>query len=163
MELILVSSCLLGNLVRYDGKSAACSQPLLKTWQQQQRLIPICPEMSGGLPCPRPAAEIAGGQGIKVLEQSAQVKTCSGEDVTAAFIQGAHNALELCSKYNIKVALLKARSPSCGISTNYNGSFQGALISGQGVTAALLAKNGIQLFDETQLPKLNQWLQQHES
>ncbi|MEH6627907.1 MAG: DUF523 domain-containing protein [Motiliproteus sp.] len=163
MESILISSCLLGERVRYDGKTALCEHPLIKRWQQQQRLVPICPEMSGGLPCPRPAAEILGGQGDEVLSGETQVKTRQGHDVSNHFLRGAEKALSLCQQHHINIAILKARSPSCGSSNTYNGQFQGTLVDGQGVTAALLKSSGIRLFDENQLPQVEAYLQQLES
>ncbi len=163
MEKILISSCLLGQPVRYDGGDARCRDSLIAQWHQQQRLIPICPEMSGGLPCPRPAAEISGGQGRQVLDGETRVLTRDSEDVSEAFIRGAGQALALCREHDIHIAILKARSPSCGSRQTYDGSFSGTLVDGRGVTAALLQACGIRTFDEQQLAEAERWLRQLES
>ncbi|MEH6824470.1 MAG: DUF523 domain-containing protein [Motiliproteus sp.] len=155
MQLILISRCLLGEAVRYDGSSKALEHPLLELWRRQQRLVPICPEMAGGLGCPRPAAEISGGDGRQVLSGQSRVHHQDGTDISAAFIRGAHAALTLCQQQQIRFALLKARSPSCGGSGSYDGRFEKRVLdSGIGVTAALLSMHGIQIFDETQLEAL---------
>ena len=155
MHRILISRCLLGEKVRYDGGTKRLRHPLLEQWQQQQRLIPICPEMAAGLGCPRPAAEIIGGDGRLVLSGHAQVRRQDDSDISAAFIQGAQAALALCKQHSIRFALLKARSPSCGNQGGYDGRFENRFLDdGIGVTAALLSQHGIQIFDETQLETL---------
>lgn len=155
MPLILISRCLLGEAVRYDGSGKMLTHPLLALWQHQQRLVPICPELAGGLGCPRPAAEISGGDGSLVLSGRTRVRLQDQTDVSAAFIRGAQAALMLCQRQQIRFALLKARSPSCGSRGSYDGSFnQRILERGIGVTAALLREHGIQIFDETQLEAL---------
>ncbi|UVE18061.1 DUF523 domain-containing protein [Pseudomonas sp. LS44] len=151
MQKILVSRCLLGHLVRYDG---GCHGPfdLLARWQAEGRVVPLCPEVAGGLPTPRAPAEIAGGQGGEVLEGRQRVLTISGDDVTAEFLDGAQQALALVREHGIGLAVLKARSPSCGNRENYDGSFTGRKVAGEGVTAALLRRAGVQVFSEEQLP-----------
>jgi uncharacterized protein YbbK (DUF523 family) len=151
MEKILVSRCLLGHPVRYDG-GAHGPFGLLERWQQEGRIVPLCPEVAGGLPTPRAAAEIAGGQGAQVLDGHLPVLTLDGEDVTAAFVEGAEQALALVAKYGIRLALLKARSPSCGNRENYDGSFSGTRVAGEGVTAAALRRAGVRVFSEEELP-----------
>ena len=89
MEKILVSRCLLGHRVRYDG-GAHGPFDQLGAWQAEGRIVPLCPEVAGGLPTPRPAAEISGGQGVQVWSSQARVLTEAGEDVTAQFVDGAH-------------------------------------------------------------------------
>ena len=159
MEKILISRCLLGEPVRYDGQGKALHHPLLQHWQQQRRFVPVCPELAGGLPCPRPAAEIEQGRGDRVLLNQAEVRCDDGSNVTAAFIAGAKAALAQCQQHQIRFALLKARSPSCGSRNGYDGSFNGKLSDdGIGVTAALLQQNGIRVFDEEQLEQLAQAL-----
>lgn len=150
MERLLVSRCLLGHRVRYDG-GAHGPYDLLQQWQDEGRLVPLCPEVAGGLPTPRPPAEIPGGQGGGVLEGRLPVLTDDGEDVTAAFVVGAEIALRLVQQHGLRVAVLKARSPSCGNSHNYDGSFSGTLVEGEGVTAALLRRHGVRVFNEGQL------------
>ncbi|KTT10596.1 purine nucleoside phosphorylase [Pseudomonas oryzihabitans] len=150
MEKILVSRCLLGHRVRYDG-GAHGPFDLLGSWQAEERIVPLCPEVAGGLPTPRPPAEIPGGQGGAVLNGQLPVLTDSGADVTAAFVAGAEAALDLVARYGIRLAVLKARSPSCGNSENYDGSFSGTRVAGEGVTAAALKRVGVAVFNETEL------------
>ncbi|MDH1264600.1 DUF523 domain-containing protein [Pseudomonas sp. GD03944] len=150
MQKILVSRCLLGHHVRYDG-GAHGPFGVLQRWQAEGRIVPLCPEVAGGLPTPRPPAEIPGGQGAAVLDGVVQVVTVDGEDVTAAFVEGAEQALALVQRHGIRLALLKARSPSCGNLENYDGTFTGRKVAGEGVTAALLRRAGVRVFNEAQL------------
>ena len=147
---VLVSRCLLGHRVRYDG-GASGPYGQLARWQDEGRIIALCPEVAGGLPTPRAPAEIPGGQGLDVLNGKAPVMTSEGEDVTAAFMDGAQQALALVNRHGIRIAILKANSPSCGNVQTYDGSFSGVKVEGQGVTAALLADAGVQVFSELQL------------
>ncbi len=150
MQKILVSRCLLGQRVRYDG-GAHGPFAVLERWQQEGRVVPLCPEVAGGLPTPRAPAEIAGGQGAQVLDGRIPVLTVDGEDVSAAFVAGAEQALALVAQHAIGIALLKARSPSCGNRENYDGSFSGIKVAGEGVTAAALCRAGVQVFSEEEL------------
>ncbi|UST74207.1 DUF523 domain-containing protein [Pseudomonas siliginis] len=150
MEKILVSRCLLGHRVRYDG-GASGPFDLLEQWIEEGRVVPLCPEVAGGLPTPRAAAEIPGGQGVEVLDGIAAVITTEGEDVSAQFLEGARQALELVQKHGIRVAVLKANSPSCGNLLTYDGTFSGVRVSGEGVTAALLKRHGVRVFSELEL------------
>lgn len=152
MQKILVSRCLLGHRVRYDG-GASGPFDQLQQWLDDGRVVPLCPEVAGGLPTPRPPAEIPGGQGAQVLDGQALVITTEGEDVSAAFLSGAYQALELVQKHGIRIAILKANSPSCGNLLTYDGTFSGVKVSGEGVTAALLKRNGVQVFSELELPQ----------
>ena len=133
---ILVSACLLGTPCRYDGSGKADAR-LLKLGAKRQ-LIPVCPELLGGLPTPRPPAERVG----------ARIFDKSGADVTSAYLRGAQETLRLARLLGCKTAILKARSPSCGAGQIYDGTFSGTLVPGHGVTAALLAQNGITVFTE---------------
>ncbi len=142
MEKILISSCLLGEKVRYDGKIISCTDPLLKKWKDEGRLIPFCPEVASGLPIPRDPVEI---------QANAKVLTADSTDLTANLIDGANQALELAKLHNIKIAILKERSPSCASQEIYDGSFSGTIISGSGITATKLRENGIEVFSEEQL------------
>ena len=150
MEKLLVSRCLLGHRVRYDG-GAHGPYDLLQLWQEEGRIVALCPEVAGGLPTPRPPAEIPGGQGAQVLDGTRPVLTDDGNDVTAAFVAGAEIALRLVQQHGLRVAVLKARSPSCGNTHNYDGNFSGTLVAGEGVTAALLRRAGVRVFNESQL------------
>jgi uncharacterized protein YbbK (DUF523 family) len=143
---ILISACLTGRRVRYDGGHQRRQHPLIEKWSAEGRLIPCCPEVLGGLPIPRPPAEIQGGGGSDVLRGEAAVRTAAGKDVTPAFLGGAAAALEMAKALGARVALLCQRSPSCGSRRIYNGRFEGILVPGMGVTAALLAANGIPVF-----------------
>ena len=148
MEKILISSCFLGNKVRYDGGDNLLDNATLQAWKKDNRLVVICPELAGGLAIPRAPAE------IKFSGETITVKTITGDDVTNAFEQGAQQALLLCQRYGIRYALLKESSPSCGSTTIYNGEFSGQKIAGQGVTTALLRAHGIQVFSEKNLSTL---------
>jgi uncharacterized protein YbbK (DUF523 family) len=150
VEKILVSACFLGELVRYDGKANSILNKRLNEFREQKRLVAICPEVSGGLPVPRPPAEL-----INISETNeTKVTTINGEDVTQAYIKGANAALVLCLQHNIHYALLKESSPSCGSSTIYDGSFTQCKIAGVGITANLLRQNGIEVFSENTIDAL---------
>lgn len=154
MDRILISACLLGRPVRYDGTGKRLVDPRLDRWQAEGRLVPVCPELMGELAVPRPAAEIAGGSGIDVLAGRARVVTRTGEDVTAAFLAGAEATLELARRSGCVHALLIDRSPSCGSLKIYDGTFSGQRIAGVGVTAALLAAHGIGVFADHEIDRL---------
>jgi uncharacterized protein YbbK (DUF523 family) len=150
MQKILVSRCLLGHRVRYDG-GASGPFDQLQRWIDEGRVVPLCPEVAGGLPTPRAAAEIPGGQGGDVLDGQAAVITTEGEDVSAQFLLGAYQALELVQQHDIRIAVLKANSPSCGNLLTYDGTFSGVKVTGEGVTAALLRRHGVRVFSELEL------------
>ena len=114
MKKILVSACLLGNPVRYDGRSKTLHNSDLDALLAQDRIISFCPEVAGGLPVPRAAAEIQAGDGNDVITGQARVSTADGADVTDFFLAGAQQALALCRKHDITVAVLTESSPSCG-------------------------------------------------
>ena len=152
MNKILISSCLLGNPVRYDGKIKPLQSRLIQLWKNEGRLIEFCPEVAGGLPIPRDPAEITGdGGGGSVLSGSAKVIDRSGKNVSAQFIAGANMALDLCKKYYIRVAILTDGSPSCGSTQIYNGKFSKEKVQGLGVTTALLQQYGIHVFNPDNL------------
>lgn len=150
MTLVLVSACLLGVDCRFDGQ--LCPDAALRKLAAQGRVVPFCPEVFGGLPTPRLPAEIenahAGLDGNAVLEGRTRVVACDGSDVTAQFLAGATGALELAQHLDIRRAILKSRSPSCGVGQIHDGRFVGVLVSGDGVTAALLKRSGIQTITE---------------
>ena len=158
MEKILVSRCLLGHAVRYDGGAHGPIDLLLR-WQAEGRVVALCPEVAGGLPTPRPPAEIPGGQGAAVLEGHVPVRTIDGVDVSEAFLMGAAAALALVRAHDIRIAVLKACSPSCGNRENYDGTFSGRRVAGEGVTAALLRREGVQVFNEDDLEEAARGLQ----
>ena len=142
----LVSACLLGMPSAYDGQGRLVAE--LLALAAQGRVVPVCPEMAGGLPTPRPAAEIVGGSGEDVLEGRARVITIEGQDVTDAYVQGAQATLAAARRCGARLAVLKAHSPSCGSSQIYDGSHAGRRMPGQGVTAALLRRAGLQVVSE---------------
>jgi uncharacterized protein YbbK (DUF523 family) len=149
MTKILVSACLLGQKVRYDGEDNLVHHAKLQQWIKDDKVIAFCPEVAGGLPTPRPPAEIEPGKTAeRVLQHHAKIITIEGEDVTNEFMKGAEKTLALCQQHHIKVTILKARSPSCGSRQIYDGSHTDKIIDGMGVTAALLTQNGIEVFNE---------------
>lgn len=133
---IVVSACLLGAPVRYDGRDKKSSHPILERWIEEGRVISVCPEMLGGLGTPRPPAEIRGER----------VFTRDGHDVTDAFKAGA--AATLAAADGVRIAVLKEGSPSCGSSAIGDGTFSKTRVAGQGVTTALLRERGIMVFSE---------------
>ena len=141
--MLMVSACLCGIACRYDA--AAFADGELSRLVREGRAIPVCPECLGGLPTPRTPCEICGGDGDDVLEGRALVMDKNGQDQTAAFIKGAQYTLQAALSVGANQAILKARSPSCGCGCIYDGSFSGILRKGNGVTAALLLRNGIQV------------------
>ena len=147
---ILISRCFLGENVRYNNVVSTLVHPLLVLWQQQKRFIPICPEISGGLPVPREAAEIQ--------QNTNKVITKSGINVSTQFNLGAQQALTLCQQHHIRFALLKESSPSCGSAHIYDGSFTNNKILGQGVTSQLLTQHNIKIFSENTLEALEKLL-----
>lgn len=153
MQKIMVSACLLGEKVRYDGLVIPVANDLTDAFEQIADMIPFCPEALGGLPVPRNPAEIIGKDGFDVLDGKATVQNISGDDVTLFYLNGAAKALETAVKNNIKAAILKEKSPSCGKLLIYDGSFAGILKQGKGVTAALFDRNGIHVFSEKEIEK----------
>jgi len=151
MERILMSACLVGGKVRYnatDARDAWENLGALERWQAEGRIVSFCPELAGGFPVPRPPAEIVGGEGADVVVGRAQVLEVGGTDVTEYFLRGAHQALKEVQRLGIRIAVLKEESPSCGIHRLYRGDFSGNVKSGRGVTAHLLAQNGVYVFSE---------------
>ncbi len=146
--LLLVSACLLGCPTRYDG--GHCALPALLELAARGLALPFCPEVAGGLPIPRPPAECCGGDGEGVLAGTARVYTAAGDDVTEAFLAGARRALAVAERLGIRHAVLKEGSPSCGVRRIYDGTFQGRLVRGCGVTTALLRRHGIEVCSEEQ-------------
>jgi uncharacterized protein YbbK (DUF523 family) len=146
---VLVSACLAGRACRFDG--SANSDDVVGRLVAAGRAVLVCPEVDGGLATPRPPAEIVGGDGADVLAGRARVLTNSGRDVTDAYLEGAEVALRAARRTGAGAAILKARSPSCGKGVIYDGSFSRATRTGDGVTAALLAANGIEVFTDEEL------------
>jgi uncharacterized protein YbbK (DUF523 family) len=137
---VLVSACLAGVACRYDG--TASPDPDVVRMVAAGRAVPICPEEAGGLPTPRPPAELRGGDGLAVLTGRARVVRADGTDVADAFVRGAQAAVELAGSRGARRAVLRARSPSCGVSASYQ---DGELRAGPGVAAAALGREGLEL------------------
>jgi uncharacterized protein YbbK (DUF523 family) len=159
---VLVSACLLGERVRYDGADAASDSEILRGWLREGRAVLFCPEVAGGLGVPRPPAEIRGVGGAAVLEGSGKVVTRGGNDVTEAFLRGAELGLQAALAAGVRLAVLKENSPSCGSRFIYDGSFSGQRKAGQGVTAALLLRHGIAVFSDLAVPRAVEYLQELE-
>ena len=149
MTKVLISACLLGVKCRHNGRDSKSEEVMQRV--EGDELIPVCPEQLGGLSTPRPPAEIVGGDGADVLDGCASVITVEGEDKTGEFLGGAHQTLEIAKSQNATHAVLKSRSPSCGCGRIYDGTFTGELGDGDGVTAALLRRHGIQVITEADL------------
>ncbi|WP_228529830.1 DUF523 domain-containing protein [Diaphorobacter caeni] len=148
---VLVSACLMGVPVRYDGASRPSAHPVLARWRAEGRLRLLCPETEGGLPTPRAPAEIeAGASGADVLVHRARVVDRDGRDVSGAFVLGAERAVRLVRELGIRVAVLKEGSPSCGSSWIADGRFAGVRVEREGVSAAALRAAGVQVFSENQ-------------
>ena len=148
---VLVSGCLLGEPVRYHGGNATCPNDILDRWKREGRLVSVCAEVAGGLPVPRPPAEIVGGDGHAVLKKEAYVGDGVGADVTEAFLRGAQATLEAAIAGGARLAVLKDGSPSCATTYIHDGSFRGQRAPGQGVATAMLSQAGIRVFSEGQM------------
>ncbi len=136
---VLVSACLLGLNCKYSGGNNR--DPAVIAFCEGREVIPVCPETAGGLPVPRVPAEMLNGE----------IRSRDGRDLTEAFREGARLCLEKCRGRAVTCAVLKARSPSCGVGRIYDGTFTGTLIPGDGVFAALLKARGIPVFTEAEL------------
>ncbi|GAB3206021.1 DUF523 domain-containing protein [Marinactinospora endophytica] len=153
MEKILVSACLMGQEVRYDGKAKTAEHEIFARWRAEGRLVSYCPEVAGGLPVPRPPAEIEpGADAATVLRGGARILTSDGADVSRPFLNGAAGALAAARRHGVRMAVLKEGSPSCGSGRVYDGTFTGATLPGRGVTTEVLRDHGIAVFSEEDLP-----------
>ncbi len=140
-EKLLISACLVGENVKYNGKNNRID---ISKLNDKYELISFCPEVEGGLPTPRPPSEIVSNNPLKIVNNRKV-------DVTHYFLKGAKKALDICKRLNIKKALLKENSPSCGKNFIYDGSFTNTLKAGQGVTVTLLTKNSVEIFNENEI------------
>jgi uncharacterized protein YbbK (DUF523 family) len=164
MEKIFISSCLLGEKVRYHGGDASVISNIIEKWKKEGRIVSLCPEVSAGFSVPRPPSEIYGeGGGIAVLNGKAKVVKKDHIDYSDLFVLGAQNTMKMILEHKIKMAILKEGSPSCGVNFIYDGSFSGKKVMGQGVTSSLLKKNGIQVFADSQLEEAERFLTSIES
>ncbi len=142
MAKIIVSACLLGCDCRYKGDN--CKNERIINLSKEHTIIPVCPEQMGGLSTPRDPSEIVGDQFI----------SNKGKDVTKEYTKGAHMALNIAKLNNAKIAILKYKSPSCSKGMIYDGTFSGRLIKGNGITADLFIKNGIDVYTEDEIDKV---------
>ena len=146
----LISACLLGIKCAWDGKDNYRSDKAIELLISET-LIPVCPEHLGGLKTPRVAQEIQGGTGADILDKRCKVLNRNREDVTQEFITGAEETLKIVKLFHIKEFIGKSKSPSCGCGQIYDGTFSQKLINGDGVTTALLKRNGIRVITEEDL------------
>ncbi|AHG74785.1 Purine nucleoside phosphorylase [Mannheimia varigena USDA-ARS-USMARC-1388] len=144
MKKVLISACLLGDNVKYSGGNNLSDELIALLKKYDIQLVPICPEILGGLPIPRPPAEIRNGD----------IVTVTGDSVLAEFRLGAERVLNKAQIEKIQIAILKEKSPSCGSSYIYDGNFTNRLIAGEGITTQLLRANGIEVFSENDLSQL---------
>ncbi|MDR6756185.1 uncharacterized protein YbbK (DUF523 family) [Mycoplana sp. BE70] len=152
---ILISACLMGLPVRYNGASKPLLHEAIARWQEEGRLVTVCPELAGGFAVPRPPAEIAAAMtGEEVLDGVGRVLEATGGDVTTGFVEGAMRALDIARENDCRYALLIDGSPSCGSGFVYDGSFSGKRLAGAGVTAACLKRHGIAVYADTEIDGL---------
>ena len=138
-----MSACLLGEPCRYDGKAQPCEAA--KALAGRYELVPVCPEQLGGLPTPRTPSEI---------QRDGRVVDCMRHDRTDAFLDGARAVLAIAQERGCERAVLKSRSPSCGVHEVYDGSFEGVVVPGRGIAADMLAKAGIEIADEHDVQRM---------
>lgn len=151
---ILVSACLMGLKVRYDGREKSQTGAALARLQAEGRLVIHCPELAAGLPTPRLPAELSGGSGEAALQGRAVILESDGKDVTEPYLLAAWLALQTARENNCLFAILTDGSPTCGSQKIYDGHFAGKTRPGQGVAAALLRQHGIEVFADHQIPLL---------
>ncbi len=137
-EPILISACLAGVPCTYAAEAKTRDWAL--ALMTKGRAVAVCPEVAGGLPVPRPEAEIRDGDGVDVLDGAARVVSVEGDDVTDSYLRGAEVAIGAARRSGARLAILKARSPSCGCGAIYDGTFEGRTIPGDGVTTAALKR-----------------------
>ena len=148
--MILVSACLLGHKVKYNGRDDN-TQELLLQYNERGHFLAVCPECFAMLPVPRPKREIQQGTGPQVMAGRAKAADIHAMDTTAYMLTGADKVLKIAEAYHAKVAILKEGSPSCGVHRIYDGHFNGTTVRGSGVSAALLQKHGITVYSEQDL------------
>ena len=151
--MIIVSACLCGINCKYDGGNNL-DERVLKLLKEG-KAIPVCPEQLGGQETPRAPHEIVNGNGRDVLAGKARILGPEEDDVTPEFLKGAYESLKIAEAVGANIAILKARSPSCGTSEIYDGTFTGAKRQGNGVTAELLLSRGIKVFTEENLGEVD--------
>ncbi len=154
MKKILVSECLYGGrIVRYDAGDVSETHPIFLKWKEEGRLVPICPEVFGGLPTPRPDSQRIGDKVI----------ACTGPDVTAEYTAGAEEALRLAKENDVAFALMKQDSPSCGSKFIYDGTFTDTKTEGQGLAVEYLRNAGFKVFAEEDIEEALKYLEEAEN
>lgn len=154
MKKILVSECLFGGrVVRYDAGMVEETHPLFLKWKEEGRLIPVCPEVFGGLPTPRPDAQRCGE---KIMNKA-------GQDVTEEFTVGAREALRLAKEEDVLFCIMKQHSPSCGSKEIYDGTFTDTIVPGQGLAVEMLRDAGFKVFGEEDMEEAAAYLAKHEA
>ncbi len=157
-EVVLISGCLLGLSCNYKAKASPVYLerlcPLIEELIAAGIVfLPVCPEQQGGMPTPRIPSELQADAG-SILSGQGKILNRDGDDVTAFFVKGAEESLRLARLYRVRLAILKSRSPSCGIKNVYDGSFSGKLVDGSGIAAALLQSSGLKVIDEQEFEEM---------
>jgi uncharacterized protein YbbK (DUF523 family) len=147
----IVSACLIGKSCFYDGSSKCV--PSIKDLVDKGEAVAVCPEELAGFKAPRPPIEIFAGTGQDVLKGKAYVFNKDGKDVSINIIKGSREFLNITKECNVKLAILKARSPCCGKGKIYDGTFKNKLRKGNGVTAQLLLQNDIEVVSDEEFLK----------
>jgi len=160
MKKILVSACLYGEICKYNATDNSCLDERFLRWKSEGRLIPVCPEVIGGLPTPREPSErrLDMESDSKLFGIEGRVITKSGKDVTAEYVSGAKQALRIAKDNGVICCILKHKSPSCGNRMIYDGTFSGHLTVGEGVTVEMLRHEGFAVFNETELDEAEKYI-----
>lgn len=153
--MVLISACLIGINCNYKGESKPCEKAIKLA--RMSKAIPFCPEQLGGLCTPRSGARILSGNGLDVLDKKARLITDDSKDVTDEYIKGAEKVLKMAKIFNISAVVLKQGSPSCGNGKTQGGESKRERVLGDGVTTALLKKNGIKIYSEEDLENKDIW------
>lgn len=158
MHKILVSGCLNGRPIRYDSTNVSVESDVWERWAADGRLVAFCPELAAGFAVPRAPAEIIGSTAALVLRGRGHVEEDNGTDVTEMFVAGARLAAQRARAEGCVIAVLTDGSPSCGTTYTYDGTFSGGTVAGMGVTAQLLADQGLRVFPEDQIDAADRYL-----
>jgi len=158
MHKILVSGCLNGRPIRFNSTSVSVESQVWDRWKSEGRLVAFCPELAAGFPVPRAPAEIVGSTAALVLQGRGRVEEDNGTDVTDLFVDGARRAVQRALSEGCVMAVLTDGSPSCGTTYTYDGTFGGGTVEGMGVTAQLLADQGLVVFPEDQIEEADRYL-----
>lgn len=155
MNKIAISACLLGEKVRYNGKSHKIENEILSQLIEKKLIISICPEIIAGFSVPRLPAEIIGGDGFDVIKNKSKIIDISGRELTDKFLFGSEKALKYILSNDIKIVILKDGSPSCGSTYIYDGNFNGVKHKGCGIFCAFLLENNIKVYNDHLIDKIS--------